>query len=109
MHIPIIHEHVHVDSRVLPLEDVLTAFWKEPQPMPLSFSGSQYRSAIFYHGDSQRHVAEHVRDSMKTDSPFSSPLDLTALEPAGPFYRAEDYHQRFLEKQRNGYGWHAAI
>ena len=90
------------DSRILPMEKVLREFWNLHEPMPLSFTGTQYRSAVFVHGDAQRLVAEHVRQTLRGDSPFASPSDLTAIEPAGDFYRAEDYHQRFLAKQRSG-------
>jgi len=93
---------VTFDPRRLPLDTLIRQFWKEHQPMPLSFTGTQYRSAIFCHGESQLSVAKHVRQSLVGRSPFSSPEELTALELAGDFYRAEDYHQRFLEKQRAG-------
>ena len=69
--------------------------------MPMAFTGTQYRSAIFYHNGGQEAVAKHVRTSLRPeDSPFSDPLDLTSLEPAGDFYRAEEYHQRWVAKQR---------
>ena len=58
----------------------------------------QYRSAIFCHGESQRHVADAVRAELSGGSPFASATDATAIEVAGPFYRAEEYHQRFFEK-----------
>ena len=76
-------------------------FWEEHTPMPMAFTGTQYRSAIFYHNRGQEAVANHVRILLKPDdSPFSNPLDLTSLEPAGDFYRAEEYHQRWIAKQR---------
>ena len=101
---------VTFDQRILPIEAVLQKFWMDHQPMPLSFTGTQYRSAIFYHGDSQKRVAEYVRSSLGGESPFSNPSDLTLLAPAGPFYRAEEYHQRFLAKQRSGaIPWSATI
>ena len=94
----------------MPLETVLRLFWKSHTPMPLSFTGTQYRSAIFCHGMSQRHVAEYVRSDLAGDSPFQSPCDLTAIEEAGPFYRAEEYHQLFLAKSRGGaFPWAASI
>ena len=99
------------DPRVLSMEDLYAMFWHEHQPMPPAMSGTQYRSAIFYHGSAQEHVAKHVRSMLRPpDSPFSSPLDLTALEPAGDFYRAEEYHQRWIAKQRSGaMPWSATI
>ena len=92
---------VEFDPRVLELEEVLKMFWEEHTPMPMAFTGTQYRSAVFYHNRGQEAVANYVRTSLKPgDSPFSNPLDLTSLEPAGDFYRAEEYHQRWVAKQR---------
>lgn len=101
---------VTFDQRELPLESVLRLFWQGHSPMPLSFTGTQYRSAVFCHSPTQRRVAEHVRSSLSGDSPFSNPCELTAIEGAGSFYRAEEYHQRFLAKQRSGaFPWAATI
>ena len=98
------------DQRTLPMDEVLRAFWKGHNPMPLTFTGTQYKSAVFYHGESQKHVAQHVRSILAGDSPFASPYELTELTPAGPFFRAEEYHQRFLAKQRAGeIPWSATI
>ena len=95
---------VTFDPQRLTLEEVLRMFWSEHQPMPLAFTGTQYRSAIFCHDDEQMAVAENVRSALRPDgTPFSSPLDLTALERAGDFYRAEEYHQRWLAKQRGAF------
>ena len=93
----------------LTFEQLLRKFWSEHQPMPMAFTGSQYRSAIFYHTEAQRDAAARVRASLAGDSPFSSPLEQTALEEASPFYRAEEYHQRWLEKQRRGSLWAPSI
>ena len=54
--------------------------------------GSQYRSVIFYHDDEQRRIAEEVINERSSDYP--KPI-VTELVKAGPFYRAEEYHQRF--------------
>ena len=101
---------VTFDPRKITLDALLRMFWREHEPMPKSFTGTQYRSAIFYHGESQKHVAEYVRSELTGDTPFAKSHELTAIEPAGPFYRAEDYHQRFLAKQRNGvFPWSPTI
>ena len=58
--------------------------------------GEQYRSAIFYHSPEQKEIAESVA---KTLAPNYFPKTIaTALEPAQPFWRAEEYHQRYAEK-----------
>jgi len=97
---------VTFDPRAVSAALLLTTFWTSHQPMPMTFTGHQYRSAVFWHDDEQRALAEDVRLSlMPADTPFSCPLDNTALERAGSFYRAEEYHQRFLQKQRSGMLW----
>ncbi len=58
--------------------------------------GEQYRSAIFYHSSQQKEVAERV---MKDLAPQYLPKTIaTAVEPAGDFWKAEEYHQRYAEK-----------
>mmetsp|Transcript_8387 Transcript_8387/g.18718 ORF Transcript_8387/g.18718 Transcript_8387/m.18718 type:complete len:86 (+) Transcript_8387:400-657(+) len=81
-------------------------FWREHTP---SFFGRQYRSAIWCHSRAQRDVALVVRSSLVGDSPFKSIYEETAIEEAGDMYRAEEYHQRFLEKQRRGSLWSPVI
>ena len=102
------------DPKKIKLGQLLQNFWQAHDPTQGyrqgNDRGTQYRSAIFYHGNSQKAVAEYVKKELIGDSPFSSPTELTALEPAGPFYRAEGYHQRFISKQRNGgFAWHPNI
>ncbi|OQR96043.1 hypothetical protein ACHHYP_17197 [Achlya hypogyna] len=57
--------------------------------------GTQYRSGIYYHSDEQRDIAEAIKLS-EADN-FDSEI-VTEIEPAGPFYHAEEYHQKYLEK-----------
>lgn len=61
--------------------------------------GDSYRSVIFYFGQDQHNVAVRVRN--ETQERLDKPV-VTQIEPAGPFYRAEDYHQKFT--QRTGLG-----
>ena len=67
--------------------------------------GSQYRSAIFYHDDEQRETAERVRAQVEASGKWKAPI-VTEIVPAGPFYRAEEYHQDYLQKHPNGYTCH---
>ena len=60
--------------------------------------GPQYRSAIFYHSDEQRIVAEAARAQLELEHPIA-----TAIEPAGKFWTAEEYHQKYLDKNPSGY------
>merc|ERR1719203_836323 len=70
-------------------------FFEMHQPMPLAFTSRQYRSAIFYADETQRRVAEAVVARLAESN---SLVKHTAIEHAGPFYRAEEYHQQFLSK-----------
>ena len=60
--------------------------------------GRQYRSVIFYHDDAQRTIAEAGRARWEASGRFRRPI-VTELSPAAPFWRAEEYHQRYLEKR----------
>jgi len=60
--------------------------------------GSQYRSAIFYHDDDQRHIAESVKEQLNQSCKYRYPI-VTEIVPAGVFYKAEAYHQRYYTKQ----------
>lgn len=67
--------------------------------------GTQYRSVIFVHDEAQRAVAEAARDAYaKALVRAGRPAAITtAIEPAGPYYFAEDYHQQYLAKNPGGY------
>lgn len=59
--------------------------------------GTQYRSAIFYHSPEQQAVAGAAKDELDKSGKYKKPV-ATQILPAGPFYRAEEYHQRYFEK-----------
>lgn len=67
--------------------------------------GSQYRSAIFFHGEGQREIAERVRTRVSRSGRWKRPI-VTEIVPATEFYSAEDYHQRYLLKNPGGYTCH---
>jgi peptide-methionine (S)-S-oxide reductase len=83
-------------------EDLLSAFWDIHDPTTPNRQGSdvgeQYRSVIFYHNDEQRRLAVEARDNLQRSGRFARPV-VTAIEPAGPFYPAEEYHQCYIEKR----------
>jgi peptide-methionine (S)-S-oxide reductase len=70
-------------------------FWQLHEPFHSPYS-RQYRSAVFYGSAEQRAVAEQVKAELEAQS--GQPL-LTDIEPAGTFYRAEDYHQKYYLQQ----------
>ncbi len=91
---------VTFDPAAVAYETLLDAFWSLHDPTQLNRQGpdvgTQYRSAVFYAGDAQRIAAEASK--ARAQARFSRPI-ATQILPAGPFFRAEDYHQRYLEKQ----------
>ncbi len=68
-------------------------------------AGTQYRSAIFYHDEAQRRVAEMVKRRVDESGKWRHPV-VTEIVPAGPFYPAENYHQDYLVKNPGGYTCH---
>jgi peptide methionine sulfoxide reductase msrA/msrB len=67
--------------------------------------GTQYRSAIFYHNGDQKRIAEKVRAEVEASGKWKSPI-VTEIVAAGPFWPAEEYHQKYLEKNPGGYSCH---
>ena len=59
--------------------------------------GTQYRSAVFAHDESQAQVARETINVLDASGRWPSPI-VTTVEPAAAFWRAEEYHQRYLEK-----------
>ena len=62
--------------------------------------GTQYRTAIFYHSEEQKRIAETIKEQIKEK--FQDPI-VTEITPAGVFFDAETYHQAYLEKNPGGY------
>ncbi len=91
---------VTYDDTQVPYEQLLALFWAEHDPTQLNRQGpdvgSQYRSVVFVHDAEQRAVAEASRD--RVQEKLSRPV-VTQIEDAPPFWEAEDYHQRYLEKR----------
>lgn len=90
---------VTFDSAVLSFEDLLEWFWRLHDPTTLNRqgndTGSQYRSAIFYHSEAQRISAEASKERVGTSGLYSDPV-VTEIVPAGAFFPAEEYHQDFF-------------
>jgi peptide-methionine (S)-S-oxide reductase len=90
------------------LEDMLRLFWEGHDPTQGMRQGNdvgtQYRSAILWHGDAQRKAAEASRDAYQATLTQAGYGEITTeIVEAGPFYYAEDYHQQYLAKNPNGY------
>lgn len=82
-------------------EDLLEGFFNLHDPTQLNRQGpdfgSQYRSAIFYHNEEQKKAAEKMIGDLSKIQAFKNPI-VTQIVPTSVFYRAEEYHQRYLEK-----------
>jgi peptide-methionine (S)-S-oxide reductase len=78
------------------------AFWHMHDPTQMNRQGpdfgKQYRSAIFTHSADQELVATKSKADLEASKKFPRPI-ATEISPAGKFYRAEEYHQRYLEKR----------
>ncbi len=89
------------DPQQVSLEELLSVFWDSHNPTTLNRQGpdvgSQYRSAIFYHSPEQQTIATESKANAQQSGRFASPI-VTEITEAGPFYRAEEYHQRYFEK-----------
>ena len=93
---------VDYDPARVSYDDLLAVFWDEHDPTQLNRQGpdvgDQYRSVIFYHTPEQQSAAEASRDRLAQSGKYRKPI-VTLIEPAATFYRAEDYHQQYLEKR----------
>jgi methionine-S-sulfoxide reductase len=67
--------------------------------------GTQYRSAIFVHDDGQRETAERVLGEVSLSGFWGRPI-VTEIADAGPWWKAEEYHQAYLAKNPGGYTCH---
>jgi peptide-methionine (S)-S-oxide reductase len=82
-------------------EKLLDVFWHNIDPFQKDGQfcdhGTQYRSAIFYKDEAQRKAAEESKRKLEEDPRFKGKI-ATEIVPAGPFYRAEEYHQQYARK-----------
>jgi peptide-methionine (S)-S-oxide reductase len=90
------------DSEKVSYEALLDVFWEMHDPTTRDRQGpdvgTQYRSAVFYHTPEQMSVAEASKAALESGGRFSRPI-VTEITPVSTFYRAEEYHQRYLEKK----------
>ena len=87
------------DAGKVSYERLLDVFWHHIDPLAKDFQfcdhGNQYRTAIFYRGEDERRLAEASKVTVQAR--FKQPI-ATEIVPAGPFYKAEEYHQDFYVK-----------
>ena len=96
------------DPKAVTYDDLLKTFWENHDPTQGMRQGNdvgtQYRSGIYYHDETQRVAAERSRDAFQTELTRAryGPIT-TEILPAPEFYYAEDYHQQYLAKNPGGY------
>jgi peptide-methionine (S)-S-oxide reductase len=93
---------VTFDPAKVSYEQLLDIFWQAHDPTQVNRQGpdfgTQYRSAIFFHSPEQEAAAKKSRAALDAKGKFKRPI-ATEITPAGAFYRAEEYHQKYLQKR----------
>ena len=93
-------EVIHIEFDKISYQDILKVFWKIHDPTQLNRQGldigTQYRSVIFYHNKNQRKLA---LDSLLAEQKKRGNKVVTQIEPASIFYKAEEYHQKYIMKK----------
>jgi peptide-methionine (S)-S-oxide reductase len=93
---------VEFDPKQASYQQLLDLFWEIHDPTQLNRQGpdvgTQYRSAIFYHDAEQEAAARASKVAQEKSGKYHGPV-VTEIAPAPEFYRAEDYHQQYLEKR----------
>jgi len=93
---------VELDPSQTSYDQLLDIFWSNHNPTTLNRQGPdvgmQYRSVIFYHSPDQEEAAKASKTKVEKSGRFNRPV-VTQIEPAPKFWRAEEYHQRYLQKR----------
>src|ERR1700679_2774136 len=92
---------VEFDPAKVSYDDLLKVFWTSHDPTTPNRQGpdvgTQYRSAIFFHGAAQEAAARASKEALEKSGKLKRPI-VTEIVAAGPFYRAEEYHQKYFAK-----------
>ena len=95
------------DPEKITFDELLKVFWEVHDPTALNQQGNdvgpQYRSAVFYNSEEQKHLAEKYKAALDSSGAFRGPI-VTEISPLKNFYAAEDYHQNFYSNNPN-YGY----
>jgi peptide-methionine (S)-S-oxide reductase len=93
---------VEFDPSEVPYEELLRVFWDNHDPTTPNRQGpdvgTQYRSVIFYHTPEQEAAAKASKEALSKSGRYKRPI-VTEIVPAPQFWRAEEYHQQYLEKR----------
>jgi len=92
---------IYFDPKIISYREILEVFFTVHDPTSLNRQGAdvgtQYRSAIFYHGQEQKETAEKLVDELNKEGIWDKPI-VTSIEPFTEFYRAETYHKDYYKK-----------
>jgi peptide-methionine (S)-S-oxide reductase len=95
---------IEFDPTVTPYEKILDVFWHTHDPTTLNRQGNdvgtQYRSAIFYHDQKQKELAEKSKRDLEKAGVYKNPI-VTEITPFKNFYVAEDYHKNYYEEHQD--------
>jgi len=99
--------HIGFDPSKVKYADLVEFFFRIHDATTLNRqgndSGTQYRSVVFYHSDEQKQIAEQVKKAVADAKRYGSKDIITEISKADTFWKAEDYHQLYLEANPNGY------
>ncbi len=94
---------IEFDPKVLPFEKILDIFWHTHDPTTLNRQGNdvgtQYRSAIFYHNQKQKEIAEKSKRDLEKEGVYKDSI-VTEITPFREFYVAEDYHKNYYDNHQ---------
>ncbi len=94
---------VTYDPSIVSYEELLEVFWNIHNPTTLNRQGwdigTQYRSVVFYHSEEQKERALKLKEKLEKSGRYKKPI-VTEITPASEFYKAEEYHQRYYEKNK---------
>lgn len=102
------YESVQVtfDPSEILYEELLKVFWRNIDPTDPGGQfvdrGKQYKTAIFYHSENQKRLAENSKKELEQSNKFDHPI-VTEILPAKQFYKAEEYHQDYFKKNKFNY------
>jgi peptide-methionine (S)-S-oxide reductase len=89
---------VTFDPSIISYDELLAAFWQAHDPTQLNRQGNdegtQYRSVIFYHNETQKKIAESYKNKLNQEHAYDKPV-VTEISPLTVFYKGEEYHQNY--------------
>ena len=95
---------IEFDPKVISYDKILDVFWHLHDPTTLNQQGNdigtQYRSAIFYHSLKQKKIAEKIKKNIEDSKKYEDPV-VTEIVPFTNFYKAENYHQNYYDKNKS--------